>query len=44
MAKPLLPDKLWERISPLLPPEPPNPITGPGQGRWVFQGMGGQKE
>lgn len=28
MAKPLLPDALWERIQPLLPPEPPKPDGG----------------
>lgn len=28
MAKPLLPDALWERIKPLLPPEPPKPKGG----------------
>jgi transposase len=28
MAKPLLPDELWERIRPLLPPEPPKPKGG----------------
>jgi transposase len=28
MAKPLLPNALWERISPLLPPEPPKPKGG----------------
>jgi transposase len=28
MAKPLLPDGLWERIKPLLPPEPPRPKGG----------------
>jgi transposase len=28
MAKPLLPDSLWERIQPLLPPEPPKPNGG----------------
>jgi transposase len=28
MAKPLLPDSLWERIRPLLPPEPPKPNGG----------------
>jgi transposase len=25
MAKELLPDALWARIAPLLPPEPPKP-------------------
>ena len=28
MAKPLLSDELWERIEPLLPPEPPKPKGG----------------
>lgn len=28
MAKPLLTDELWERIEPLLPPEPPKPKRG----------------
>lgn len=28
MAKPLLTDALWERIEPLLPPEPPKPKGG----------------
>jgi transposase len=28
MAKPLLPDALWSRIEPLLPPEPPKPKGG----------------
>jgi hypothetical protein len=30
MAKELLPDALWARIAPLLPPEPPKPNVGPG--------------
>jgi len=28
MAKPLLPDALWEQVQPLLPPEPPKPKGG----------------
>jgi hypothetical protein len=28
MAKPLLPDELWKRIEPLLPPHPPHPKGG----------------
>lgn len=28
MAKELLPDALWARIAPLLPPEPPEPKGG----------------
>jgi len=28
MAKPLLPEALWSRIEPLLPPEPPKPKGG----------------
>ena len=28
MAKPLLPDELWKRIEPLLPPHPPRPKGG----------------
>jgi transposase len=28
MAKPLVPDGLWARIEPLLPPEPPKPKGG----------------
>jgi len=28
MAKPLLAEKLWERIKPILPPEPPKPKGG----------------
>ena len=30
MAKELLPDALWARIAPLLPPEPPEPKDVPG--------------
>ena len=28
MARPILPDELWELIKPLLPPEPPKPRGG----------------
>ena len=28
MAKPLVPDELWELLAPLLPPEPPKPRGG----------------
>lgn len=28
MAKPIVPDKLWEIVEPLLPPEPPKPLGG----------------
>jgi transposase len=28
MAKPLVPDALWDRIAPLIPPEPPKPHGG----------------
>lgn len=28
MAKPLLPDALWNRIEPLMPPRPPRPKGG----------------
>lgn len=28
MAKPLLPDELWARIEPILPPQPPRPKGG----------------
>src|SRR5882724_8346374 len=31
MAKPLLPDALWERIEPLLPPAPPRRYRFPGR-------------
>ncbi len=34
MAKPILPDELWEVVGPLLPPlPPPNPKGGRPQGR-----------
>src|SRR5215212_5477095 len=32
MAKELLPDALWARIAPLLPPEPPKPKGGAAPG------------
>ena len=28
MAKPLLPDRLWQELAPLFPPEPPKPKGG----------------
>ena len=31
MAKPLLPDELWERIEPLLPPPKPRRFRFPGR-------------
>ena len=41
MAKPLLPDELWERIRPLIPPHPPQPKGGrpPLDDRKVLTGI-----
>lgn len=41
MAKPILPDALWERIEGLLPPEPPKPRGGrpPKPNRAVLTGI-----
>src|SRR5712672_2094473 len=41
MAKPLLPDELWNRIEPLLPPHPPRPRGGrpPLDDRKVLTGI-----
>jgi transposase len=41
MAKPLLPDELWERIRPLIPPHPPQPKGGrpPRDDRKVLTGI-----
>jgi transposase len=41
MAKPLVPDALWERIQPLIPPEPPKPRSGrpPCDDRAVLMGI-----
>ena len=41
MAKPLLPDKLWELIQPLIPPHPPRPKGGrpPLDDRKVLTGI-----
>ena len=41
MAKPLLPDELWERIQPLIPPHPPQPKGGrpPLDDRKVLTGI-----
>lgn len=41
MAKPILPDSLWERVEPLLPPEQPKPRGGrpPKPNRDVLTGI-----
>ena len=41
MAKPLMPDELWNRIAPLLPPHPPRPKGGrpPLDDRKVLTGI-----
>ena len=41
MARPLLPDELWERIRPLIPPHPPRPKGGrpPLDDRKVLTGI-----
>jgi transposase len=41
MAKPLVPDELWELLAPLLPPEPPKPRGGRPRlpNRAAFTGM-----
>ena len=41
MAKPILPDELWEMIAPLLPPDPPRPKGGrpPVPARAVLTGI-----